>query len=293
VTRFDAWHASFRSDAFRTARDLLGSVLGAVLEPRPKGIHGYTHSELVKIDGSTHGLVAWGGVNDRPLIQVNGEPSAKWAEAIQSLVLSDCGETPLAMLTRADVCFDWIDPFDVCSLAPGFRAAVSGSESSGRPVQWDMRGDWDTLEGRKRGCTLYMGASTSSARIRLYDKGAEQIGKLVEAPQDLRRLELQFRPNGKIEKAEYVSLRPSEFWGMTRATRIAARHFGVPLEDGVSRHYSEPSDIEKLQTLASVQYGPAIVAMVSSLLGPGAAETLEREVQRRKTAHQALVRLRA
>lgn len=293
MTRFDAWHASFRPGAFREVRQMVKAVLDADLEPRNKGMHGYTCSELIRAGGQTHGVVAWGGSTERPFIQVNGELSQPWADAIQGIASEDTEEQPFASLTRADVCFDWQDDRDVVDLAPGLRAAVSAADKAGRPVQWDMRGDWDTVEGRRRGCTLYMGAATSPARLRLYDKGAEQLGKFIDAPRNLRRLELQFRPKDKVERIAYVFLRPSEFWGLTRAVRLAADHFGVRLDESPARHYKGPSDMDKLQTLASVQYGSAIVEMVRSLLGPGAAATLDSEVSRRRESHKALLRLRA
>ena len=167
--RFDAWNATFPNEVLNEVRFYLETKLGAILENRDHGLHGYKFSELIQIEGVTHGVIAYGGINPRLFVEVKGEPSQVWSEFVQAWTKEWQGDEVLALLTRADVCFDWEDSSDVVALAPSLRRAVEDSVSSerGRPPQWDQRGDWNTPAGRFPWCTLYMYAPTSSLRVRL------------------------------------------------------------------------------------------------------------------------------
>lgn len=265
MSRFDAWNASFRQDVFRLVRELLQTELGAKFEPRKTGLHGYHFSEYLVINGARHGLVAWGGIS-RPFVEVKGEAAQRWYEIIHPYASSDTDEEtgeeceePFVRLTRADVCFDWLDEMDTKALAPAFMAAVEAGP--GRKVQWTQAGDWLTEEGRLRGCTLYMGAKDSPVMIRLYDKGREQIGKGNDAPPNLRRLEIVVKPKKDAMRA-WSWLPPEMFWGASQAARIAAKHFRIGDAEGLKRSYSEKTDIEVQIMYASVQYGPAIMEII-------------------------------
>lgn len=270
--RFDAWNATFPNLYLSEIRELLQLSLGADFEPRKRGLHGYQFSELIQIEGATHGLLAYGGSNPRFFVELKGEHSQAWSEIVQtwdlqtSASLESCSEF-LVFLTRADVCFDWEDSRDVVALAPGLRTAVERSLEAerGRPPQWDQRGDWNSPEGRARGCTLYMGASSSSVRVRLYDKGAELHARGLEGPKTLRRVEVQVRADSKAEKVSWSRMLPQTFWTVSSAVRAVAHHLQIPSEGSLVRLPSPPSDLERLKTLASVQYGDAITALVRDL----------------------------
>lgn len=270
--RFDAWNVTFPNGFLADIRGLLEERLGAHLEPRERGLHGYKCSETIQVNGATHGVLAYGGVNQRFFVEMKGEPAQKWSEIVQkwelqtNTVIED-DSLFLVYLTRADICFDWVDSRDVVSISPGLRQYVEDEiqVAKGRPPQWDQRGDWNSPEGRARGCTLYMGASSSSVRVRLYDKGAELKSKGIEAPQDLRRVEVQVRTSSVEEKVSYGRLTPSIFWSVSSAVKAVAVHLRVPMEGQMFRIPSPPADLERLKTLASVQYGDAITALARDI----------------------------
>lgn len=294
MSRFDAWNASFRLDEFHRVRDLLRNELGATFEARKRGLHGYHHSEDLIIDGARHGIIAWGGIS-RFFVEVKGEAAQRWYTIVYPYAISDTDpetgeemEEPFVRLTRADVCFDWLDHQDTKALAPAFMAAVEAGP--GRKVQWTQAGDWLTEEGRLRGCTLYMGSKDSPVMIRLYDKGREQIGKGNDAPSDLRRLEIVVKPK-KDSMRGWAWLSPEYFWGASEASRIAAKHFGIGDAEGLKRSYTQKTDIETQMMYASVQYGEAIVELVRRAGGsPEMARLVESQVRQNSELHKELNR---
>lgn len=287
--RFDAWNATFPNEVLNEVRFYLETKLGAILENREHGLHGYKFSELIQIEGVTHGVIAYGGINPRLFVEVKGEPSQVWSEFVQSWINEWQGSDVLALLTRADVCFDWEDSSDVVALAPSLRKFVESAVApdGGRPPQWDQRGDWNSPEGRLRGCTLYMGAASSSVRVRLYDKGAELKSRGIDASDNLRRVEVQVRASSKAEKTAWATLPPQTFWTVSVSVRAVATHLSVPFGGSMVRVPSAPADLERLKTLASVQYGDAISALVRDLAtgAPSATvlvELLVAEIDKRR-----------
>lgn len=313
--RFDAYNCTFRSDALQEVSEALVTVLGAVLIPLKKGIHGYKAAQLIEVAGVNHGVIAYGGRNIRPFVEVKGEPAHAWSEFVRNRAFldscpteSDIAEAFIegdyethaelaqarqdfeawAHLTRADVCFDWLDERDAVAMAPALRGAVEAAcrLSASRPPQWDQRGDWESLEGRKRGCTLYMGASSSAIRVRLYDKGAELQGKKIEAPDNLRRMEIQCRPSTKEEKRSWVLLPADSFWLLSPSVKACASFVGIQWgTQSPERCPSPPAEMERLKTLASVQYGDAVVDLIRELLGAEFARKIREEVDRRREIH--------
>ena len=293
--RFDAWNATFPNFYLKDIRSALENDLVATLEPRDKGLHGYQFSETIQVNGVTHGVLAYGGINQRFFVEMKGEPSQQWSEIVQrwdlatNYVIED-DSIFLVYLTRADVCFDWQDAKDVVAIAPGLREFVESEmqEAKGRPPQWDQRGDWNSPEGRARGCTLYMGASSSSVRIRLYDKGAELRGKGLEAPSDLRRVEVQVRADSKEEKVSFSRMTPKTFWTVSSPVKAVATYLRVPMEGEMFRIPSPPADLERLKTLAAIQYGDAITALAKDLAtgdmtAIALVEILAKEIETRRT----------
>jgi hypothetical protein len=287
--RFDAWNATFPNEVLDEVRFHLETKLGATLENRDQGLHGYKFSELIQIEGVTHGVIAYGGVNSRLFVEVKGEASQVWSEFVQSWIKEWAGNDNLALLTRADVCFDWEDDSDVVALAPSLRRSVEDSVSfeRGRPPQWDQRGDWNSIQGRLRGCTLYMGAASSSVRVRLYDKGAELKGRGIDASDNLRRVEVQVRASSKAEKIAWAFNTPEMFWTISVSVRAVASHLAVPFQGSMVRVPSPPADLERLKTLASVQYGEAIAALARDLAtgatsAVGLVDLLVAEIEKRR-----------
>lgn len=312
--RFDAYNCTFRPDAFGEVLQGLFDVLGAKMIPRNAGLHGYRSSQILEVDGSIHGVVAWGGKNRRPYVEVKGEPSQVWSEFVKSRVLDD-RETrptvedalslvdplavcdglsaaqdwePWASLTRADVCYDWLDDRDTVELSGGLRRAVDTDSEVVRRFSpsWDQRGDWMTLEGRLRGCTLYMGASSSAVRVRLYDKGLELLGRHIDADPRLRRLEVQYRPDGR-DRERWATLEPGAFWLVSPAVRACARAVGISVDsDSPALCPKIPTTLERQKTILSVQYGAALCDMVKELFGSEAANRISLEIESRKADYK-------
>ncbi len=271
--RFDAWAATFPNDYFHELRGHLRDVLGADLQLRKGGKHGYKIHEGIEIDGNCHGLVAHGGNGERFFLEVTGEHSDKWANFVHRWDLEtgakiESDETFLVLLSRADVCYDWIDPRDVVSHAPTFRHHVSSQlDTRGRPPQWDQRGDWNSPAGRERGCTLYMGSPKSQVRVRFYDKGAElRANSGIDAPQNLRRVEVQYRPESKADKHSASKMPARMFWTVSPAVKAVAEYFGCSSEGGFVRVPRQQAEVERKKDLACFQYGESIVSIFGDVL---------------------------
>lgn len=111
------------------------------------------------------------------------------------------------------------------------------------------------------GLTQYMGADSSDYKVRGYEKGFEQVGKLdvvlarkglrlpredmlitntetgeMIRPQDWFRLELQMRPRQEDARRALAELTPTEAWGCTAWTReLAQEAMALDLERIVMR----------------------------------------------------------
>lgn len=292
--RFDAWAATFPNEYFHELRGHLQEVLGATFQLRKGGKHGYRTHEGINIDGNCHGLIAHGGNGERFFLEITGEPSDAWAKFVhawdmrtQSTIEND--QTFLVLLSRADVCYDWLDPKDVVAHAPTFREHVASRlDTRGRPPQWDQRGDWSSEAGRERGCTLYMGSPKSQIRVRFYDKGAElRVNAGVDAPLDMRRVEVQYRPESKADKMSASRLPASGFWRISPAVKAVAEYFGCSSEGNFVRVPRPQAEVERKKDLACFQYGESIVSIFGDVIRSikGSEELMQElalEVERRR-----------
>lgn len=288
--RFDAWNATYPNEYLPDIQEMLETVVSGKIVHRNKGMHGYPMSATISIDGATHGMLAYGGGNPRFFIQLHGEHAQAWANHVQDIMSAQSeDDVPFAMLTRADVCHDWIDERDVANMEPELRRLVAEAleDAKGRPPQWSQFGDFHSLEGRSRGCTLYMGAPSSSLRVRLYDKGLEQHSKGLEAPANLRRVEVQVRPSNAEEKREWAHLPASSFWTVSASVRAVASVLAIPFDGSVFRLASPPTDQDRLKFYASRQYGSVFLMMLQEHIDKGVpndelVHTLALEINRRK-----------
>lgn len=317
--RFDAFSVTFRADAMEEVSAFLVEELGAILERRPKGYQGYQAHSVILFDGNCHGIFAWGG-NSRFWVSIQGPKSQPWADYVQrraseeedfssdaerrSLAalqsgdpaawISACDEIqsePWASLTRADVCYDWLDPRDVVEHSVGLRKAVSAA-CVARPPTWNQLGDWMTAEGRKRGCTLYMGARSSEIQVRFYDKGSQLRSEGVQADLTLRRIEVQYRPSTKEAKRVWLKMTPGSFWSLSPSTKAAAAYFGISVcGESPGRYPSPPSSLELQQMWASVQYFEPILALVSKAAGPMAESRVRDLMEQKRTVFRELRRV--
>lgn len=293
--RFDAWNVSIPVEWMFDVETLLEASLSGSLGPVGRGLHGYRHSRKITVSGATVGVLLFGGNGGRFFVEMKGELSQRWSEIVQNWsIQSDCE----VHLTRADICHDWEDDKDVVDLAPGLREHVLAARSStgGSLVQWSQYGDWCDPVGRLRGCTLYMGASSSAFRVRLYDKGRELMSRGVDASDRLRRVEVQARSSSLEERIMWAKAPPSSFWCASRAVSAVADYFGVSKGEQLLRFRPPPLDLESLFDLISEQYGEPVIQFFHRHLEASKGSSQEllhlvaQDVQARKLRRQRLRR---
>jgi len=268
---------------------------GASFEPLSKGKLGYRSAQAIELDGSIHGLICSGGNGGRYFLEIKGEHAHNWQDWVSWNQAIDQSPEPFALLSRADSCYDFLDPDqrDVHDLYPSAREAVdlAVTSATGKTMQWDQRGDWLSYEGRSRGLTAYCGSPKSPIRVRLYDKGRELKGRGIEARDNLIRLEVQFRPRTPKERFEWVRHSASLYWGVSHATRAFSDFFKITDASPIASDHRIPSDVDRLIMLMCVQYGrKALIPFIGDLFGDDAAVLVAQKVEEYQEAHKAFKR---
>lgn len=156
----------------------------------------------------------------------------------------------------------------------------------------------------KAGRTQYIGSPKSDYRVRLYEKGWEQVGKLVESlkigagvadavqtirneatgenvrPEDWTRLELQVRPRQELARRMAAKLTPEQAWGCTDWTReMAQEAMALELEKIVMRTRKLSADDELMYWMCK-HYGAVLQRFYADLgdwacVGKQIGETIE------------------
>lgn len=162
------------------------------------------------------------------------------------------------------------------------------------------------------GLTQYMGADSSDYKVRGYEKGYEQIGKIdavlgrkgfkadpanimltntqtgeMIRPQDWFRLELQMRPRQEDARRLLASLSPEEAWGCTPWTQeLALETMALDLERVVMRT-KKNTPLDESIAWACRMYGPLFVELVHLRGIEGAMRHLL-DVHRQQQARKAV-----
>lgn len=218
MVRFDWYEATVRAPVGEVQACLSDLAERGQWEMLRKAPHGYGWaSQLVDVDGPV-ARVWWGGMHQHPHAVVSGE-TAQGAAQLLRTHLADHS------VSRADPCIDYAEPGAYDRLQ-----AMAVDVAKERGVKIDTRGDHlATLKGR----TVYLGATSSPARLRLYDKAAELRAqyaldpvRAATVPEELARLELQVRPHTPAAKraaalAEPVELMGSAAWMRELMKRVA------------------------------------------------------------------------
>lgn len=141
----------------------------------------------------------------------------------------------------------------------------------------------------KAGRTQYVGSPKSDYRVRLYEKGWEQVGKLLDAlkmgpggadsvqtitneatgeklrPEDWTRLELQVRPRQEAARRQAASLTPEQVWGCTDwALEMAKESMSLDLQKIVMRTRKLSADDEAMRWMCR-HYGAMLHRLHSDL----------------------------
>lgn len=247
--RFDAYTATTRAAKATDALNLCLMVGDRIKQG--KGFHGFGERfSITAPDGQEAAAISSGGTHgDRIMIEVKGSRTPDVVEKIRAQYEHRC--------TRVDSCYDFDEPgvFEKI-LEPCIEVKKAFRIKGGKA------GDWDDFP--EDGRTLYLGASKSAVRTRLYDKGRQPEYLHLNRP-NWARLEIQVRPV-KQAKDTFAKAAPSEVWGASRWTReIAARVLAAkvaPLAAGTTYRLTEQE--RRLRFLCK-QYGSTIMQLAADL----------------------------
>ncbi len=256
--RFDWYQATVEAEARQVKSALLSLCDGpGAWEPMTRAPHGYAFGEKLSDSGGQVGMLWWGGMHALPHVVSSGET----AQQVSQLLRGEFEHR----VTRADSCIDYAEPgaYDRLQVQ-----ALEVAKASG--VKVGTAGDHLlTLQGR----TLYLGASTSVTRLRLYDKAAELRVKLKgEAletiPDELARLECQVRPQGREAKVAASRASPVELMGSAAWMReLMRRVAGLELEPFDARPVWRESDDLRAYSALLAQYGGLLRRQMADLGG--------------------------
>lgn len=249
LTRFDAYTATTRA---AKPDDLFGMMFrGQDRLRQGKGHHGFEHRmSILGIDGAEAGSVSWGGLHgDLVMMEAKGERTPQVVDALRAKYEHRC--------TRVDSCYDVEE-------VGAFEKLLSPCLAVKREfkLKGSKAGDWEDFP--EDGRTLYVGASTSPVRLRLYEKGHQPEYRHLSRPNWVRA-ELQVRP-AKDAKDSYSRADALAVWGASAWTRdLAAKMLQAelaPLPAGTTYKLSEE---ERAIRFMCKQYGNHLMTMRNRL----------------------------
>ena len=255
MIRFDAYSATSEAIKPGDAVGILAAAAGlsSVTLKQGRGFHRFGERIAVKDHtGSEFGAVQWGGSHgDRVMIEVKGEHTPEAVERLRSGFEHRC--------TRVDACADFDAPraferiYRACNAVKKAHRIIGGKA-----------GDWEDFP--EKGRTLYLGAKSSTTRLRLYEKGKQAEYAHLSRP-DWARIEVQVRP-AKEAKTEFSNLSPEQVWGASRWTRDVA---AAVLKAHVDPHpagstYRKTEDEAAIEWMCR-QYANRLVSMANDLGG--------------------------
>lgn len=248
MARFDWYQGTVRASVGDIRACLAPLAPGGTWEQVRKAPHGYAFGdELRGVDGAVARLW-WGGVHVHPHIVVSGEPAQAAAELLRS-------DLPDHSVSRADACIDYADS-GAYDMLQGLALGVARD----RGVKVGTAGDHlVTMKGR----TVYLGATSSHTRLRIYDKAEElrqQFAhdpvRLATVPPELARLECQVRPQTPQAKASAATVDPMVLMGSAAWMRELMRQVsGIDLHPFEAGKVWRQSDDDRAYSALLAQYG--------------------------------------
>lgn len=246
MARFDWYQGTVRAEVPAVLACV--SQVGGEWRHLRKAPHGYAFgSELQDQDGAV-ARVWWGGMHAHPHVVCSGESAQVVAELLRA-------DLPDHSVSRADVCVDYAEP-GAYERLQGIAVGVARD----RKVKVGTAGDHlVTLQGR----TVYLGATSSHTRLRVYDKGAELRQKfardpvrLAAVPAELARLECQVRPQTPEAKRQAAQVEPMVLMGAAAWMRELMRQVaGLELHPFEAGKPWRQSDHERARAAILAQYG--------------------------------------
>lgn len=251
---FDWYQATIPAPLNDVLEALMDGTEGATLR-HERGHHGYAHGTVISGPGGDVAKVWHGGSHQHPHAVCTGEAAQAGAEVIRVAF-------PEHYVTRADAREDFGGEGTFDRILPSLLTVAQAHR-----VKVDTRGDHLlTRQGR----TVYLGAASSSCRLRLYDKAAELRAKfaadpirLAEVPDHLARLEAQVRPQTREAKAEFARIEPLAVMGSSRWLRDVWRDVaGMELEPVQVGKPWRQSDDDRAYSFLLAQYGGLILRRI-------------------------------
>jgi hypothetical protein len=160
---------------------------------------------------------------------------------------------PSHRVSRMDSCWDVDQPgaFDRIT-----KAALQLADLARPRIRVDMQGDWHRGE---MGRTLYIGSKSSPVRMRIYEKGIQQMIAEPSLPEhlfssDLVRIELQVRPQKEAKDLAAVAS-PETAWGYSAWSKKFADQMRDTNLPTVRANPARLSDDERAYRVMVKQYG--------------------------------------
>jgi hypothetical protein len=200
----------------------------------------------------------YAGTHQWPHVVSSGEDAQRCAEVLRA-------EFEGHTVSRADVCIDYAEAGAYDRLQD-----LALQVAADRGIKVGTAGDHLlTKEGR----TLYLGATSSHTRLRLYDKAAEMRAqyrsdpaRLRAVPAELARLECQVRPQTREAKAEAGRVDPLSLMGSAAWMRALMQLVAsVDLEPFHAGKVWRQSDDDRAWAAVLAQYGGLFRRMVEDL----------------------------
>lgn len=249
----DWFQGSIDAPPMCVADSLHGRFGGSWLSQKPR--QGYDQAmRLSNEDGHVCDLL-FGGKHSSPHVVATGGDS----EIVREFVMSQGWEH---RVSRIDVCEDFDAPGSFDRI---FETALGVVLPAG--VKTCRVGDYDS-ETKAR--SLYLGAPSSSVRMRIYEKGAEMRAKYgVEASPDWTRVEIQVRPSGRAGKTLAAHLTKEQFWGVAGWSKVVADSiFGLEVpRTSLGSKYRKPELMRSAHYLVGT-YGNTLLALIDHFGGP-------------------------
>lgn len=294
--RFDYYASTIEDDSKRVIDAL--AKLGHEVKPCHNLAKAYHYADGYEVQNHQTGLACRIFTKDgqRPYAFASSEAT----EAFCDLVRNEW--TDRHLVTRLDPCQDFYD-------GKARRKVTGIMRRMAKERRMRLRVILDPLDPTA-GQTTYLGAESSEYRMRTYDKGWEQYGKLqaqlgrkgLSAPKDIRfnvpgagyvlandwiRAELQARPKDEEARRLAATCTPEQAWGLTDWTHdLAQKAFSLDLERIYIRTRKLSKDDEAIRWMLRQYRGP-LVRMVEDLGGWDVAGLTLGEILKQIEAEQA------
>lgn len=285
--RFDWYQTTLEVDPREAVQTL--AKLGHELRPADSLAKRYRYSQGWAVHHNQKGVVAHvfaGGNGDKPHAYASSEATDDFV----ALVRQEWPERHL--VTRMDAAEDFNEEGGYDRIRPVARKIAKRHRLSFPKYEDDLN--------PSAGRTQYLGSPSSDYRARLYEKGWEQVAKLLALfpggvpadlagnvtsirnevtgedvrPQDWTRLELQVRPRQEEGRRLAASVSPEQAWGFTDwAHELAQEAMALDLERICIRTRKVSKDEEALRWMCQ-HYG-AMLTRLRADLGDFACVGLE------------------